>query len=305
MMGETTRISLRQATKSASSETRKRAFKLWIAARLFASYKNRGYIYLSHAYLRWIDNFIDDPLKSTSTKKNFLSNQLNLLQNYSTLEDVNLHEKEEFYIYYLVKHFAEIEEVDFVNCFNNILKSFEMDVNRLESDGMFSESTLREYLTLLNESIFRISFYFIPIKRSKKDIKGFIGNFFWYVLAIRDFKEDLDAGFINILREDIKKYNLDNSNLLEDNKRFDWLKDHYPKLQQVLNDELIIMSKMPFFVKILWVMSYFNLIGEFVRIRYYDYKFGMELMKNPIKEVKILMSTLDMSIRILVKVFLK
>lgn len=97
----------------------------------------------------------------------------------------------------------------------------------------------------------------------------------------------------------IKKHNLDSRNLLDDSKRLLWLRENYTKILELLDEELIVMNKMPFFVKTVWVLSYFNLIGEFNRVKFYDFKFGVELKK----EIKTMISTIHMGIQIFVKVF--
>ncbi len=295
-------ISLIAAITAANKATRKRGLKLWLAAQPLGR-KQRGFVYLVHMYLRWVDDFIDNPLNSISVKRNFISRQREIMLNVLRFENVSLNSYEENYLLYFLQYLIETDRLDFVTYLNNTFKSFEMDIDRLDNDGMFSESELSEYLTLLNESIFKISFLFIPMRRNFKELNGFIGTFFWHVLAVRDFKEDIDAGFINISRENVKRYNLNTENLLEDNKRFLWLRETYPQLMRMLDEELIILSSMPFFVKSVWILSYFNLIGEIIRVKLYNFKFGVRFRKVFKKECQIIVYTILMSIKIFGKVF--
>lgn len=303
MPGNTDQISLIQAIKAANKATRKRGFKLWFATQLFISQKKRGYVYLLHMYLRWVDDFIDDPRNSIWAKRTFITHQRDLMARKLHGENIKVTTQEEDYLLHFIIYLIKNNKLDFIDYLENTFKSFEMDTGRLENDGVFSKSELSEYLTLLNEAIFKISFLFIPTKKNHKEINGFIGNFFWYVLAIRDFKEDINAGFINISREDLNKYNLDNRNLLKDDRRFLWLKENYTRILELLEDELIVMSKMPFFVKVVWGLSYFNLVGEFQRVKVYDFKFGIEVKKEPVKEFKTIISSIYIGIQIFLKIF--
>lgn len=96
----------------------------------------------------------------------------------------------------------------------------------------------------------------------------------------------------------IKKYNLDSRNLLEDSKCLLWPRKNYYKILKLLGEELIVMIIMPF-LNIVWPLRYLNLIGEFNRVKFYDFKFGVELKE----EIKTMISTIHTGIQIFVKVF--
>jgi len=301
------KLSFNETAEIAGNFTKQHDKNLWRFSNLLYSKKLRRYFFFIYSYLRWVDDFIDDPKNSVPEKINFISHQREVLLKTLSKKNVKFTAPEENYLFYYIDHLMKTNELDFIRYVDNTFKSFEMDIKRLEGDGMFSESMLSEYLRILNEAIFRTSFLFIPMKKSSKEQKGFIGIFIWYTLMILEFKKDVEAGFINISRENVKKYNLDADNLLEDNKRSIWLRNFYPKIVQILEEELLVMNKMPFFVKIVsmivWMLSYNNLIEEFNRVKFYDFKFGMKLKKEFPKEVKTFISTIHMSIHIFAKVF--
>ena len=304
MIANNALLSLNKLVSITRTSTRKRAFKLWLYAHLFTGPKKRKYIYLIHIYFRWLDDFIDNPKNSPLSKKNLINRQRELLQKIISGYVVKLNFTEENCLFYFVEFLMKKNEICMTKYLDNLFKVFEMDISRVENDGIFSESELKEYLTLQNESFFRIFSIFVPRPKSQKEIEGYIGLFPWHVLSLRDFEEDVESGFINICREDINKFNLDVINIMTDSNRFYWLKENYPKILGILEKEISIMNKMPSVIKIAWGLSYIHLNWEFNRLKYYDYKFGVTLKKDLVREFKVMTSTTWLGFQIFVKVFL-
>jgi phytoene/squalene synthetase len=296
--------SLEQSFRYARAFARKRSWKLWLVAQLFIPPSKRRFVFLSHMYFRWLDDFIDNPQNNIAAKKNLINRQHKLIQNTVNSSEFNFSFKEEYYLHYLIKYLIEKQELYFLKYLDNIIKSFEMDIARLEGDGIFTESQLEEYLNVLDESIFRLSLLFIPTRKQHEDIKGFIGNYFWYVLAIRDFKEDVESGYINICREDISKFNLDSQNILADTKRFIWLQMNFSKILKIMDEEMIILKKMPLLVKMVWLPNYFNFTWELNRLKYYEYKFAVEIKKKYLKEIISFIESMSIFIKFSARVFL-
>jgi len=298
-------LSLNQAIKTAEKETRKRGFNLWLVAKLFIPKAKRGYVYLSHMYFRWLDDFVDNPQNDKAAKKNLISRQQEIIQMADSSSQFSTNIEKEYYLYYFIKYLNENRQTYFLKYLCNIIKSFEMDIARLESDGIFSRAELTEYLDLLNEAIFRLSLIFIPTKDGPEKIKGFIGNFFWYILTIRDFKEDVKSGFINISREDIRIFNLNAGNILANSNRFLWLRENFSKIIAIMDEESTTLKKMSLLVKFIWLLSYFNLFGELNRLKYYKYEFATEINKQYWKEIKSFIESTVICLRFSIKVLLK
>ncbi len=256
-------------------------------------------------YFRWLDDFVDNPRNDNAAKKNLISRQREIIQMANSSSKFSANFEKEYYLYYFIRYLNENQQTYFLKSIYDVIKSFEMDIGRLEGDGIFSRSELKEYLALLNEAIFRLSLVFIPFKQNPEGIKGFIGNFFWFVLAIRDFEEDVKSGFINISREDIRIFNLNAGNILTNSNRFLWLNENFSKIFEIMDEESITFKRMPLLVKIIWLPSYFNLLGELNRLKYYKYEFASEFKKNYLKEIKSFIEAMVICLRFSIKVLFK
>lgn len=256
-------------------------------------------------YLRWLDDFIDNPLNNIEAKKHLINRQREIIRISNSTSQFNSAFEKEYYLFYLIRYLVENEQVYFLKYLNSAFKSFEMDIARLEGDGIFSQNELKEYSELINEAIFKLSLLFIPTKGKPEEIKDFIGNFFWHVLSIRDFEEDVKSGFINICREDIRTFHLNTNNILADANRFLWLKKNFSKIIEIMDEESKTLRRMPLLVKVIWLLSYFNLLGELNRLKYYKYKFATEINKQYWKEFKSFTESMFICLRFSIKVFFK
>jgi hypothetical protein len=281
--------SLQDALKTGARFTRKRAFKFWIQTILFIRGKRRKYFYLMHLYLRWVDDFLDNPENSNLSKKEFVDNQLNLIDTLWKEESketmTQLKCTEEFFLYYFIKYCLQVKNYNLVNDARKIVEILGRDVNRLNNNGLFSNDELNRYLIDMGLPVFITIYYFLqPYDKTQKKItQSFIG----YVLLLRDFFEDLEAGYLNIGSDDIRKYNLDISDMRNDKKRFDWLRDKYPEYVQLMYDEIYALKSMPLKVKLFWFPAYPFFLTELYRIKVYDYRFGEKPKKNLSKELKV------------------
>lgn len=277
-------LSLEQAIKNAEKKTRNRAYKLWFISRLFIPKAKRGFVYLLHSYLRWLDDFVDNPANDCDTKKSLINRQKEIIQTGIASSSFNSINTQEYYLFYFIRYLVESNQNYFLAHINNLIKSFEMDIERLRRDGVFSESELNEYLKLSNEATFQLSLAFIKSAKKPEELKGHIGNFFWYILTVRDFKEDIESGFVNLSKEEIQKYNINLTTILNDPNRFLWLKEKYPQIMELMREESKTLKRMPLVVKIVWLPSYFNLLWELNRHKYYNFQFAVEFKKNYLKE---------------------
>ncbi|HSP89078.1 MAG TPA: squalene/phytoene synthase family protein [Ignavibacteriaceae bacterium] len=296
-------ISLHQSFKISNSYTRKRSIKFWIIAHLLIPREGRKYVYMCFNYLKWVDDFVDNPGIDKSDKLNFIENQLHLLSNLSKGDKVDLKSNEEYFLYYLIQYANSIINYDLIKEIRNSVESIQMDVNRLFKDGIFSFSQLNQYIDKLNRPVFNLTCIFLLPSVKIPENNKYVGKFVWKVLILRDFFEDLDSGYINISREEIEKYNLNIFDLKNDGNRFNWMKDKFSEYLNVLNEDIMIFKSIPLKVKLFWIPIYPQMIYELLKIKNYDYRFGIKHKRYFIKELKVYFQTFLLSIKFLARVF--
>ncbi|MEJ2617869.1 MAG: hypothetical protein P8Z35_23140, partial [Ignavibacteriaceae bacterium] len=299
-------INLDEASRISGKITRKRSPKLWLISHLMIPKEKRKYVFLSFGYLRWVDDFVDNPFNTG--KLEFIENQLNLLSfftesslyEYEKLK-ARIKNKEEFFLYYCISYAKLIDNIDPIYEGKRNLEAIKMDAIRLRKQGIFTKQELNLYIHNLVGSVFNLSYnLFCPSVKIEKDDK-FLGSFLHYVLMFRDFFEDLDSGYINYTREEIEKYNLDINNIKEDKNRITWMIDKYNECMKILENDIKVLKSLPVKLKLFWHPIYPYMIYELIRIKIYDYNFGIKCEKKFLKEIR-LYSELS---RVLLKFYFK
>ena len=289
-------ISLNEASGIAGTISRKRAPKLWLISHLMIPNEKRKYVFLSFSYLRWVDDFVDNPFNIG--KLEFVENQLKLL---SVLTKSNLSEYEllkerisnenEFFLYYCIRYAKLAGNCNPVYEGKRNLEAIKMDAARLQKQGIFTSEELNFYIDKLVGSIFNLSYYlFYPSMKIKED-NSYLGRFLQQVLMLRDFFEDLDSGYINISREDVEKYNIDINNIREDKNLISLMIDKYNECFKILEDDIKVLKSLPIKLKLFWHPIYPYMISELIRIKIYDYNFGVIYKKLFFKEIRLYMES--------------
>lgn len=291
--------------KSADKFTRERLWKLWFSSQVLVSKDIRNYLNLCHRYLRWVDDFVDDMDIGLREKKEFIQSQLILLHTIENEKDFEIHQIEEFDLYYLVQFALETKRELIIDEVKNTLKGLQNDVNRLGNDGALTEKELKELIRLQSESFCKIVNHFLLPGYIIPKEKIFDGAFYWYILAVRDFNEDTNAGFINISREEIEKFKLNIENLVEDERLYDWLKYKYPYIIDLLERDKVTLKTFPLKLKLFWVPGYFSFLYELIRVKEYGYKFGIKVKSEGLKEIIVFTKTLKFYIKFCFGVFIK
>jgi hypothetical protein len=265
----------------------------------------RKYLYLCFNYLKWVDDFVDNPSNAKHEKLEFTENQLKLLTDLSNREKVELKSNGEYFLYYFVEYANSVNNYDLIAEVRNSMESIKMDAERLNNNGIFSISELHQYFDKVVQPVFNLTYIFLlPTVKVHKDDK-YIGRFVWKVLILRDFFEDYDSGYINISKEEIEKYKLDVSSLKKDINRIQWIKDKYPEYIKTLNEDILIFKSLPLKVKLFWSPIYPYMILEFLRIQMYDYNFGVKHKKNFKNELKVYSQSFSFNLKFLFKIFFR
>ncbi len=272
--------------RQANTSTRKRNFKLWIATQIFVRSNPRKYAYLANYYLRWVDDKIDNPDICITDKQVFLSRQYMLLESFINNKSTELNDFEENYLYYLVKYSKDNNRTDIINLIKTNLDAFALDIHRLENGGSFTFNELHQYLNLLLPPVYFLTIIFTLPKFKIKN-QMFVGKFFYYVLSLRDFTEDLNAGYINVCKEDIIKYKINLENISEDSNLVEWAKELYKETLNILNEELEILHQAPLLVRMLWFPGFVDQYMDLIIIKKNGFRITAEQKTSFISKVKI------------------
>jgi hypothetical protein len=263
---------LYEVTNHASNSTRKRHLKLWLITHILVRKKYRRYGYLVNAYMRWADDIIDNPRIDITAKELFLQRQYLLIEDFIKDDNSELNYFEENYLFHVVQFAKETKRIDYITYIRINLNAFALDINRLKNEGNFSVHELEQYLDLLLTPVFFFTRCFVAPNSIVRNSKYFVGKFFYYVLSLRDFVEDLNAGYINVCKEDVNKYSINLKDIHNDPNLFTWVKELYPKIVQILDEELQILREMPLLIKFIWFPGFIDQYGDLVRIRLYAYE---------------------------------
>lgn len=295
-------INLQIACRIAENIARKRSSKAWLMANLLIPRDRSRYLFLCYAYLRWVDNIIDDKTRDLNERKKFIEDQKKLLLSLSSKRDVKIDSIEEAFLYYFIEYALKHENFYLITELGNMVDALIMDVFRLEKDGIFSEKELASYIAILNKSMFSLVQNFLIPNNSLEINYGTLGQFLWYAGTFRDFFKDLDSGYINISREDIINYKINISNMLEQGNVHKWLKNKIPALLKIFNEEILILKSMPIKIKLFWSFAYPFYLHKIIRIKTYGYNFNYISKKSFIKEMQAYLFTLNIGIKTVFKI---
>lgn len=293
----------KEVFRQANVSTRKRNFKLWIATQIFVRNHPRKHAYLANYYLRWVDDKIDNPNISIIDKEEFLSRQYMILKCFANNNLIALNSFEENYLFYLVKYSKDNDRTDIIKLIETNLDAFALDIHRLKNGGSFSKDELQHYLNLSLPPVFYLTIIFIYPKTRIK-IQKFVGRFFYFVLLLRDFLEDLNAGYINVCKEDLFKYKINPNYIAKDPNLVHWAKDIYKEILKILYEELEILHHAPLLVKMLWFPGFVDQYMDLLIIKEKNFIITTEMKISYISKIMIFIKAMIEGLKMFKKVFL-
>jgi len=283
-------IDIKLAFRQAENIARKRSSKAWLMSGILIPRRRVRYLYLCYAYLRWVDNFIDDKTKNFNEKKDFIENQFKLFSNLADKKEVKIKSNEESYLYHFISFAVKKDKPILIKEFGSMIEAMKMDVNRLETDGIFSETELACYITLLNKSMFGLVHNFM-CDDDDFDYEN-LGELLWYAGTLRDFFKDLEDGYVNISREDLENYKININNHKVDENLKIWLREKIPSVLKLLEIEILILKKMPLKIRMFWAFAYPFYLQKILRIKMYNYSYDYTSHKSLNKELKTYLTVL-------------
>jgi phytoene/squalene synthetase len=198
--------------------------KAWRLGNVFIAKEKRNYLFLCYAYLRWVDNFVDNKNNTLDEKREFINNQKELLDSILSGTVADIHLIEEHFLYYLIQYALAVGNTSLTDEMLNMIKTFEMDIQRIENNGIFTEQELDWYAKGQANALFGILYSFFPsTKEPKYDSKSVALASLHHFYLLQDFSEDLELGYINISKEEIEKYKLNKKDLVADRRLKEWV----------------------------------------------------------------------------------
>jgi hypothetical protein len=265
----------------------------------------RNYLNIVFAYLRWVDDTIDNPGIPIKYKIDFISRQKANINDLLSGNLIKIEAVEDNYLYYLIQYSRENESSQLIEELKNMVEAISWDVERLKKDGIFCESDLRLYINTMAKSLYNILNIFVKPPKSYFNPNLFFGKFTANAQMLRDLLEDIEAGFINISREDIEKYKLNPLELKKDDQLKSWLKDKIKYVMQILEDETKTSWNAPLKNKIYIYWAHIYYLPKVYRPKIYNY--DLEKIHNGkivVKEFIVYMYSSLMAIRLFIKNFI-
>jgi phytoene/squalene synthetase len=297
-------MDLQTAFKLAEDTARKRSGKAWFMACLLVPRNRRRYLFLCYAYLRWMDNIVDDKTLAAPEKKRFIETQKKLLSDLSNRIPAKLNADGETFLYYFLEFALNKKEHRLIEYLCKMIDALSMDVDRLEHDGIFSEEELLLYISTLNNSMFNIVHSFIIPNNNLQPSYENLGQFLWYAGTFRDIFKDLESGYINLSREDISNYNIKIGNVFSDGNLNLWIKDKIPDVLNLLSNEILILRSMPKKMRLFWAFAYPFYIHKILRLKSYGYTYNYLSKIEFIKEIKTYLDTLVIGTKTVFKILI-
>ena len=298
-------MSFDDAVKTADKIMTKKNPKLRRISKLMVSRKTRPYAYFCYYYFRWVDDYIDSKFNSLDEKKAFFKNQTTLAQLIINGENVKLNFTEEYFLLYFMNFALSQDTRLLVDSFTLLLGTIGDDIKRFQNGGLFSENEKQRYMNDNIKSFFIITNFFLQPKSAFKYQNKFnCLRTLVHTFLINDLAEDYSLGYINISNEEIRKYQLDAADLLNDSSLVIWYKDSFAKINKWLNEDTLTLRKFPLKLKFFWFWLFPYCVHKMNRIIIYNYDSRKDLTRSAVKEIKIYSLTILSTFKFIYKIFL-
>jgi phytoene/squalene synthetase len=299
------KLTLKEVFKKTREIALSKEFKATIILDIIVEKKRRNYLNLVFAYLRWVDDTVDNPKIPVEFKIEFINRQKEIIKELLDENEIEYKTNEEFYISYLIRYSKQYESPQLIEEINNMVEAISWDVERLKKDGIFCDTDLQKYINTMAKSLFNILNIFLLPARSNFNPLLYLGKFTANAQMLRDLLEDFDAGFINISREDIAKYKLNPKELKKDIHIKEWLKEKIPNLMQILNEETKTSWKVPFKNKVYVYWAHLYYLPEVFRPKIYNYNLEkMKYRKSLFREFIVYLFSSFMALKLFFKNFI-
>ena len=293
----------KEVIRSAEQITKEKHFKFRLLVKTLISNRTGKYLLFFFAYLRWVDDFIDEESNTISEKRNFLKGQLELFESILRGKIFSVTKLEENFLLYYLDYAHSINSNILIEGLRSILETFETDINKLATNGLIAKKEFDNYIATQTKSLFYIIYHFL-MNGCDLDINNCPLASFYHLDLLRDLKEDADMGYINSNIEEIKNFNLDYNDLANDKNLVKWISFKVSEIEEMLTSELEIIREMPFKVKLFFFGLFPYVNAKMIRLKIYNYQLNYIDCETFNKEIKIKLLSITHSIRYFFKIFL-
>ncbi len=242
----------------------------------------RGYLNLCFAYLRWLDDFVDNPQNNIIEKISLVRRQKRLIENFSLFDEAAQFYIEESFLFHFIKFAISQQKTFLIDALKMMIDTIEMDALRLERSGIYDKEEMRAYIEKNSKAFFDIITWFVAPNNSYTLQNIYCGKFATMLFMLRDFEEDVKNGFINITKEDLELYDLDEHNIFISNNLNEWTEKRFKEIIEQLFIEAKIVKTFPIKLKLFNYYSQIYYLPKLLRIKVYN----CNLRKAPQKKIK-------------------
>ena len=288
---------LTSADKILAERSPKANFLLYIGVK-----KSRGkYLKLCFAYLRWVDDIVDNPQFPVSHKRNFINRQLKLISDYSNNIFTSVEGIEESFLFYFFQYGKEQGNEVIINSVRLMIEGLEMDVQRTKRDGIFSEVEMKTYISKMSKSFFDVTACFILPEDKYPFIDTLVTTASTKIWMIRDLQEDYNLGYINITRENLLRYSININNLPHSDNLKKYLCDEINDIIELLMIEAKIIKQFPMRLKLFNYYTQIYYLPKIFRVKAYGYH---PIRVDDHRKIKCKVAAYLLTIRFSLKLFL-
>ena len=242
----------------------------------------RGYLNLCFAYLRWLDDFVDNPQNNIIEKISLVRRQKRLIENFNLFDEAAKIYIEESFLFHFIKFAISQQKTFLIDALKMMIDTIEMDALRLEHGGIYDKEEMRAYIEKNSKAFFDIITWFVAPNNSYTLQNIYCGKFATMLFMLRDFEEDIKIGFINITKEDLELYDLDEHNIYISNNLNRWTEKRFKEIIEQLFTEAKVVKTFPITLKFFNYYSQIYYLPKLLRLKVYNYN----LRKAPQKKIK-------------------
>ncbi|MBN1693859.1 squalene/phytoene synthase family protein [candidate division WOR-3 bacterium] len=208
---------------------KKNNFEAYLAVKLFIRGERGRLANFLYAYLRWIDDYIDNIKIDKSEQKSFLQEQSKMI---NCLYDGNKFETKN----YFEKAISGLIEYDIKNDFRlktvlqKMFEVFNFDINRKKSIPHFEE--LNDYSKKIGDAYTRALLFFLAPSLPYKEKFSLSAYASHQAHLLRDFTIDKENHYFNISREEITRFNI-KKDLTMDKNFSNWVKEKVDNIKSL------------------------------------------------------------------------
>lgn len=293
-------IDLQTAFNLAENTAKSKSPKATFILDLIVGKNIRGYLNLCYAYLRWVDDFVDNPQHNIREKISFVGRQKILIDDFSSSKQAAQISFEESFLFHLIKFALSRQKTFLIDALKMLVDTIEMDALRLVHNGVYNKEEMKTYIEKNSKAFFDIITWFVAPNNPYTSQNIYCGKFATRLFMLRDFEDDVKIGFINITKEDLERYDLDEHSLYINKNLNKWAEQQFNEIIEQLFIEALTVKSFPFKLKLFNYYSQIYYLPKLLRIKAYNFNLRKAPSKKIKNEIKVYSQFVLISIKLLI-----